>query len=346
MKKLICLWVLSSVSAFAGVMNGGGGKGVVCRNSQNQITSVELLDLWEARTLYGENPIFSIPANGYEFGVGAALIKLKDSYPYKGNGMTGPHAGCRDQECILGSLQDQAALFLKPNSTVVRLRGVTLELTNDSYEVARPSDCEIQQIVNYQQGGKILINQDLYEKMNILNQVALIAHESYYAMLRSKAFEANSIRTRRAIGYIMSGNDFVLNTPSIPESHLLCYNEGVPYAPTQVILHWKQGADASSGGLMVHPILSGGSGFIGLLNPSFDFKMVDLKSYSSLVSGQCDRDGLLMDLGIQMNGPVEFDHQSHLEFICKNGAVTAYYNDQKPGTQESTSIPLKCKVRQ
>lgn len=344
MRKLAYLLLLGSVSAFAGVMNGGGGKGVVCKDSQNKITSVELLDLWEAKTLFGENPTFSIPTNGYEFGVRTALDKLKNSYPFKGHGTSGRHAGCHDQDCVLGFLQDQAALFLNPNPKVLRLKGVTLELTNDSYEVARPTDCEVQQIVNYQKGGKILINQDLYEKMNILNQVALIAHESYYAMLREMALEPNSIRTRRAIGYIMSENDFVLNTPIVPDSHIFCYNEGVPYAPTQVTLSWQQKTAAGPGGLMLYPSMSGGSKFIGLKNRLFNFEMVDSKDYSSLMTGQCDRDGLFMDFGIPMNGPVEFDHQPHLEFVCKNGSLTAYFNDQKPGDQVSTSVPLTCKV--
>src|SRR5687767_7417810 len=41
-------------SSFAeGAISGGGGKAVVCRNGANEIRSIELLDLWEARTLFG-----------------------------------------------------------------------------------------------------------------------------------------------------------------------------------------------------------------------------------------------------------------------------------------------------
>ena len=36
-----------------GPISSGGGKGVVCYNSDNSVSSVELLELWEARVLYG-----------------------------------------------------------------------------------------------------------------------------------------------------------------------------------------------------------------------------------------------------------------------------------------------------
>ncbi len=54
MKFLIALiFSIPSFSFAAGVLNGGGDKGIVCRDSDQKITSVETLDLYEARVQYG-----------------------------------------------------------------------------------------------------------------------------------------------------------------------------------------------------------------------------------------------------------------------------------------------------
>ncbi len=39
--------------AHEGAISGGGGKGVVCRDTAGAITSVQTLDLYEAKVMYG-----------------------------------------------------------------------------------------------------------------------------------------------------------------------------------------------------------------------------------------------------------------------------------------------------
>ncbi len=68
---------------------------------------------------------------------------------------------------------------MTPNNNVKWLRGVDLSLTDDSYELAKPDKCEIEQVINYQTSGRVFINQDLFEKMSLENQTALVLHESF-----------------------------------------------------------------------------------------------------------------------------------------------------------------------
>ena len=48
-----------AMQSYAGVTNGGGGKSVVCRDVAGKITKAEVLDLFEAREVYGLTPNIS-----------------------------------------------------------------------------------------------------------------------------------------------------------------------------------------------------------------------------------------------------------------------------------------------
>ncbi len=343
-KHIIFVVLFSSVSVFAGVMNGGGGKGVVCKDIQGQIASVELLDLWEARALFNEQPNLPLPKN-LAAAVSVILDQLKISYPFYGQ-KASPGKKCKNEDCLLQMLTQQANLFLSPNNDVVRLRNVVLELTTDSYEVARPSTCEIQQIINYQP-GKIWVNQDLYEKLNFANQAALIAHEAYYAVLRSLAQEVTSIRTRRAVGYVMSGNQFLL-TPAdiIPAGALYCTHEGIPYAPTVLYLTGKPDPNSPDNILFnVHPLLSSGSDYIGASTRNLRGFGISTKIFAQIFSGQCEKDGLTSQFGFDLNGPVEFDRKLILGFMCKDKKLQTYFKDLRATDSDAPAVLLNCAIR-
>ena len=92
------------------------------------------------------------------------------------------------KEAVFQVLSRNAASFLRPaqNSPIKFLRSVTLTPTLDSYEVALPSDCGLEQIVRYEDtsywNGSVLINADLFDRLDTLNQAALISHEALYKM--------------------------------------------------------------------------------------------------------------------------------------------------------------------
>lgn len=337
MKKLILIGLsLASFNAMAGVMNGGGGKGVVCRDSQNKVISVELLDLWEARILYGNEPA-PLASNDLAAEVGRAIERLKNSYPMRTHSES---FQCDDQDCIPKFLGRNAKPFLTDDSSLLRLRGVKLEDTNDSFELTRPADCAVEQIVTYPLQGKILINQDLFEKMNLLNQVALVVHESFYRFLRDFAHETNSVRARRSVGYVMAGHSFEAKFREIPREHVVCWNPGVPYSPTQLVVS----RNAETGKVHLQHVMFRGSDFIGIGKQQMVLPN-DRYFFEQLRDGKCESTDFMIMINSVFSGPVEFDRLAQVQFSCQSGKMAVHYTDRSPGVSEAVTVPLECKFR-
>lgn len=226
---------LCVLDAQAGTVAGGGGKGVVCRNPDGSIRSAELLDLWEARELH-QLEIQPVQGN-----LAKEVYRLADSM--------GPSLFSDDIDIYMTSegknskpetvkysgpaaisqlIKLSANPFLNPNATSVRrLHGVDLTLTDDSKEAIMPRECAIEQIVHYvdyfKAHGSILINQDIVDRLDLTNQVALILHEALYKRLRDYWGEENSLRVRRTIGLAMSGHKFgSLNKTNLPSRYYEC----------------------------------------------------------------------------------------------------------------------------
>jgi hypothetical protein len=321
-----------------GAVDGGGGKVVVCKNVSGAIASVQLLDLWEAKTLY-DLPSQTLGSTLRE-SVDQAVLALKNSYPLKVSMGRGNGKECTNQDCVAMILNETADLFFGEHKKMKRLRGVELTKTDDSYELAKPDECEIQQAVNYRPDGTILVDQDLFEKMSLIDQTALIAHEAYYSFLREgRAPETNSIRTRRAIGYIMSGQIF--NLPLVPAftESLLCHADGIPYAPTNIFLY-RDFTNENGKFLSVFIDAINGSRLIGEKQPLMSFSFGE-DSERDLFSGICSKEGMVSMIRFSGGGHVEFDHKIQLEWICKDQKVSVYLTETKPGDSAKTS-ELRC----
>jgi hypothetical protein len=216
--------LLTALTAHAGGVDGGGGKSVVCRDGKGRIRSIELLDLWEARVLYRRNLVPSRKPLAKQVSEAIDLLKNAVENPAS---QIDPRTG----KTISGTeetklrLENVAWFFLNGNSAVRRLHGITLNPTPDSSEPAYPKDCQVEQVVNYINAfpAQILINQDLWEKMNSTQQAALIVHEAFYRFLRDYN-ETNSVRVRRAVGYIFSGHSFPSLEATLPNPHIVCEN--------------------------------------------------------------------------------------------------------------------------
>ncbi|RZA03261.1 MAG: hypothetical protein EOP11_16215 [Proteobacteria bacterium] len=210
-QKTLSLWILGlslvSGNALAGAVSGGGGKAVVCRNADRSIRTAELLDLWEAREIYGreiirsDKPMKELVMEGIER-LKHAFLPISEFPQENGENLRGYLD--RNSDSLRGDTGPK-------DKTVKRLRGVTLNDTNDSFELARPSECAVEQVVNFVDLAnlpRIYVNQDLWESLDNVNQAALVLHESLYRTLREEFGESNSLRTRRAIGFVMAGNTF------------------------------------------------------------------------------------------------------------------------------------------
>lgn len=218
---LVCLFSLSQAFSDEGAMDGGGGMGVVCRDQNNQIQSVELLDLWEARVLYNRNIQTSdAPVKDQLF---SAIERIKHSIDASSRYFVIDDIEYKGVEAFRLGLHSSSQMFLKERTGVLRLRGVDLKLTNDSFEEITPRDCVIEQLVRYKDSiqPRVLINQDLLDYMDNTNLAALYLHEIFYRYLRTYG-ERSSIRVRRSVGFVFEGNNFTPWMDFKQKNHYAC----------------------------------------------------------------------------------------------------------------------------
>lgn len=341
---LLLAILTSSAAAEAGVVNGGGGKGVVCRASDRSVKSVELLDLWEARVLHDAVLRPSTRDLGSE--VNLALQRLAFAFNINEVKLNEWSAEgklvCSGVDCLLHDLQLTASRFLTSDQKIRRLRGVTLELTPDSMEQVRPSECAIEQIVNYQPSGNdILLNQELFEKMDQTNQAALIAHEALYTSLRESGTETNSLRVRRAIGFIFNGaNKFALpSSVQTADRFVSCESKDVDaYGTPMTILRFSKDYT------QINYVRFAGQLPIGTLITKSEDAIGTPKSLKLFVEAKCGGDGYMDDTSF-LDGPVEYDRPVTLALVCKNRKKELRFSFRAPGETAITSVPLTCKTK-
>lgn len=216
MKILIALLLLIQVGYARFGQEKGGGKGIVCRGDQNEIQSVELLDIFEARQR-GQNPIFNSDS------VDKELTEIRERAKY---------IFAREDQWVYDALIFSFRSFQECGYGIThcghltRVRGVDLPETHDSFEgpLTLPPKCKIEQIAVYDHSGNQhwTINMDLVDKMDKLNQTAFILHETLYSVLHSWEGEMNSLRVRRSVGMLMSGLSFTKTADRLQKPYVRC----------------------------------------------------------------------------------------------------------------------------
>lgn len=153
----------------------------------------------------------------------------------------------------------------------------------------------------------------------------------------TKAFA--TIRTRRAIGFIMSKHIFELQPePSLNES-LRCHADGIPYAPSNIYFYRDYNFENGKY-LSIFIDNLNGSRLIGAKQPFGSFSFGD-EATKKLYSGACDQNGIMGLIGVRGDGPVEFDHRFRMEWTCEDTHVKLYVTETKPGGASQTT-ELKC----
>ncbi len=174
MKKLLLTLIVSIGSiAHAGAISGGGGKGVVCRDSQGVITSAQTSDLYEGKVLYGLN-IVSDSAPAFDQ-VKSALNTIPES--------------------SRGLITYYTSIVIKGMQIV---HGMDLLPIEDALLVAIPHGCKPEQLANYFDDKHILVDGDIWDRMDPTNQASLILHEAVYASERVNGAK-NSQRSRHIV---------------------------------------------------------------------------------------------------------------------------------------------------
>lgn len=267
MRNMRSFWAVAvfflTQAAYAGAVNSGGGKAIVCRDSRNRIKSVEVLDLWEAREILG----LKVPASKktVDQQVEAAAESLKNLIYYNGGvGTIDDHGNAVSYEgadALAYEIRSTAGMFTKNSNQVLHLHGKMLTPVDDSLEEAYPNGCAPEQAVIFHDDGaevgQVLINQDLVDRMDVQNQAALYIHEGLYRVLRRLDSEGNSLRARRAVGLAFAGHQFHSIKSLIPDDFVACASIGDP-STSSLFAFYNYNPPGGATILMMKPITLGG----------------------------------------------------------------------------------------
>ncbi len=192
------LALISTKNAIAqgGSKGGGGGKAVVCRNSAGKISKAEVLDVFEAKNLFGLNPI--VFAGNLDY----AVKELKSD---------------------LMKTMDQPEVHLLPLvehvRKIFRLVGsnAVLKPVDDAAEVIIPVGCNFEQLANYVDDDLLLVSEEIWNALDITNQAALIMHEAIYRLERYYG-ATDSRRSRKVVAHLISGFPFIQVRAGVPQN--------------------------------------------------------------------------------------------------------------------------------
>ncbi len=169
-----------SIAVQAGTFVGNGGDVVVCRHSISQeITSAEVLDLYEGRVHYGLRPQALRGLSVEE----TLQFFFHRTYKY------GLH--------IPGSGKDLEHFYNQANF----LKGTVLVDMPDSWHLSFPKNCKVEQIViqinpSRKFEKRYTVNQDLWDYLDNFNKAALVFHELLYKHKIEKTDDASKINSR------------------------------------------------------------------------------------------------------------------------------------------------------
>lgn len=212
---------LSAVSAqtmsFFGPGTTGGGFAVVCQNPQGEITSVELLDSYEAK-LAGKTIVSPSRDNA-----GQAYAQLAQrAYGLQGNPeFFNANEALKEHEYLLGLVKWSTASEMKS--------------TNDVGQKPSLSEgCDLEQLAVFQAEGlhlkEIQINQSLYQKLSAIEKAGLLYHETFHVLFRNSVLrDQNSMAARQYVGALLSNETLSLRDGLSGNEEMFCFAKSVEH---------------------------------------------------------------------------------------------------------------------
>lgn len=185
--RIACVALLIGLpipGAEAGYGAGNGGMAVVCRDKDQNILSAELYDLWEGR----ENGL-TIPttSESVENQITLALNKL------------GRNATEGAYRLVKNNVENLKGAYKKIPSD---------RFLNDTGDASLPptgiKGCHPEQVANFQSESKILVNDEIFSKMDETSQAALEIHEAIYKIARVFFQVKTSDTTRPLVALLFS----------------------------------------------------------------------------------------------------------------------------------------------
>lgn len=159
---------------------GGGGLAVACYKG-DELTSVELLDLYEGRTK------------------GIKYLELTKNW----------ENDIQNLAMKVAKDEENAKYFvdtLKRITSSYRFipEDSELELTNDAFPAFLPRGCKAKQLANYYNDRLVWVDQTLFNKLSYRDQVALAFHETIYFLERTYRPESDSRYSRTIVAHIFN----------------------------------------------------------------------------------------------------------------------------------------------
>ena len=185
------------LAAGGGSEAGNGGNTVVCRDSAGKVLTVELLDFYEARVMRGINRDLGDSTLGAAEKIELALKRLDPLSPLRAN--------------------DYRKQALEFDSNALYLPGIQLVPVPDSFHVAFPDGCAVEQAAVrktpvFPEDRLYTINKDLWDRMDGDSRAGLVLHEIIYRELAADvsvgARYFNSYLTSRKLEAMTRG-DFI-----------------------------------------------------------------------------------------------------------------------------------------
>lgn len=218
----------------SGPSTSGGGFSVVCRSGTNQIVSAELLDLYEARTVYGFELMKSSGNLMRDY-----VRAVKNGYRLQGS-----HPDITEQEMIENVEKFQKiSIWLSEDEKLPNLDDLGLK-------ISVPFGCKIEPLaIFYDLENIVVIDREIWNAMDFLSKSALVIHEIYYRYYRHLTIDPdiNSLEAR-----LITASDFSTN--------LVPVRSGIPlkssYGEILDACHFNEGNGTSCSELTTYHIFS------------------------------------------------------------------------------------------
>jgi hypothetical protein len=178
-----------SYSSFAGNeggVSGGGGNAFVCSDESGHITSVELVDLYEGRL--GKDVKY-LPLSG----------NMDEDFQFLAKRIHPDNLKAQDN--MLFEYEQLKSHFIDLPADA------ELYETNDVMLTFKPKNCKLQPIVNFFARNRILIDRELYNRLDYRNQLALHLHEVLYLHEREGGIK-DSRYARQIVAAAMQDDEF------------------------------------------------------------------------------------------------------------------------------------------
>lgn len=187
LKYSILISIVLGQFAFAGVVHGGGGSAVVCRDVDGSIQSAELLDLFEARS------------KGLKLVPEANLAASYGLFMDRWIGYNGGVGADESETLLYNHINDflSKAFITGPGQKLPRL--------NDFTTGPIPQGCAFEQLAIFDDSEvRLFIDREIWNALNNQNRAALIGHELIYRNDRMLYGYSDSNKTRELVGRFFS----------------------------------------------------------------------------------------------------------------------------------------------